>query len=145
MSELEKLHAEIKSTIAPLPQEALEWKPGPEMNSLGVLASHVAGSERYWVGTVAGDDFAPRDRPGEFQTEGAPVESLLARLDASLAHSREVLGRLTLADLDVARVAPQDGREITVAEALLRSLAHVGTHVGHIHATRDLWAMKTGR
>nr|MBC8492461.1 DUF1572 family protein [Chloroflexota bacterium] len=42
---LQALHADIERTIAGLPQAALDWAPGPEMNSLAVLAVHVAGAE----------------------------------------------------------------------------------------------------
>src|SRR4030042_1833836 len=47
-----EMHAEVLKALDALPPEALDWSPGPEMNSLTVLVMHIAGSERYWVGDV---------------------------------------------------------------------------------------------
>ena len=44
---LEELHRDMHQTLDQLPPEALDWNPGPEMNSLAVLASYTAGAERY--------------------------------------------------------------------------------------------------
>lgn len=40
LERLQALHADIECTIEGLPPEALDWVPGPDMNSLGVLAVH---------------------------------------------------------------------------------------------------------
>ena len=42
---LEGLHSEIHKSIAGLPVEALDWSPGPEMNSLAVLIVHLSAAE----------------------------------------------------------------------------------------------------
>ncbi|NJN96508.1 MAG: DinB family protein, partial [Anaerolineales bacterium] len=98
----------------------------------------VAGSERYWVGEIAGGAPAQRDRPAEFRTEKVDGAALQARLDASLSHSRATLARLTLADLETRRPA-MDRTEVTVAWALLHSLEHVATHLGQMQMTRRMW------
>ena len=41
---LESYHDEIKSTIEGLSQSEIDWIPGPDMNSLGIIVAHVAGS-----------------------------------------------------------------------------------------------------
>ncbi len=43
---LESLHEEFKKQISGLTQEELDWSPGADMNSLAILAAHIAGSER---------------------------------------------------------------------------------------------------
>ncbi|MBI1880044.1 MAG: DUF664 domain-containing protein, partial [Chloroflexi bacterium] len=78
LDRLEELHDDMRQAITGLPPAALDWSPGPEMNSLGVLATHVAGSERYWVGEVAGGNPANRDRPTEFRTHGLDEATLTA-------------------------------------------------------------------
>lgn len=135
---LEALHADMRKVLAGLPLTALDWLPGAEMNSLAVLATHVAGSERYWVGEVAGSDPAHRDRPTEFHIYGLNEVELTARLDATLAHSRMVLEKLTMSDLELRRTAGDRG-EVTVAWALFHNLQHVGTHLGQMQLTRQLW------
>jgi len=56
LERLQALHESIESAIEGLPQAALDWVPGPDMNSFAVLVTHVAGAERYWIGDVAGRD-----------------------------------------------------------------------------------------
>ena len=63
---LSELHHDLAATIDGLPIEALDWSPGPDINSLSVLVAHTAGSERYWIGEVAGVDLAGSDRPQEY-------------------------------------------------------------------------------
>jgi uncharacterized damage-inducible protein DinB len=138
---LEVLHTDMQRVIAGLPLAALDWSPGPEMSSLVVLATHVAGSERFWVGEVAGGDPANRNRPAEFQTQGLDEVALLSRLDASLAHTRATLEKLALPDLEVRRPG-MDGDEVTIAWALFHNLQHLGTHLGQMQLTRQLWDLR---
>lgn len=141
---LEALHKDVNSTIADLPVETLNWSPGPEMNSLAVLAAHTAGAERYWIGDVIARDDSRRDRASEFRTQAESATTLIARLDAALANSRIVLERLTLADLSEQRFAPRAGHEVTVAWALAHALEHTASHLGHMQVTRQLWVAETG-
>lgn len=139
MERLESLHADIHRTIDGLSIAALDWTPGSDMNSLAVLAAHIAGSERYWIGDIAGNDPSGRVRETEFQTLGVEEPNLTARLEAALAHSRTVLERLTLAELEVKRTNPGDGRQYTVAWALFHTLEHTALHLGQMQLTRQLW------
>lgn len=140
MERLQKLHEEIAKTIQDLPQAALDWvPPGPEMNSLCVLAVHVAGAERYWIGDVVGRAPSNRDRPAEFRAQGLDAAALQARLAQVLEHSRTVLESLTLADLEAERVVPRDGRKVNVAWALMQALGHTAEHLGQMQITRRWW------
>ena len=143
LDRLTKLHTQMRRTIEGLLPEALDWSPGPEMSSLAILAAHVAGSERFWVGEVAGGDPAHRNRPAEFQTHGLDEAALLSRLDASLAHSRATLEKLTVPDLEVRRPG-LDGDEVSAAWALFHNLEHLGTHLGQMQLTRQLWKQQNG-
>lgn len=136
---LQALHEGIESAIEGLPLAALDWVPGPDMNSLGVLVTHVAGAERYWIGDVAGHDPSGRERAAEFRTQGVDAAALKTRLAETLAHSRAVLEKLTLPDLEARCVSPRDGRRFTVAWSLAHALEHTALHLGHIQITRQLW------
>ena len=142
LKQLEALHADMNQAIEDLPVEALNWSPGAELNSVAVLAAHTAGSERYWIGDVVARDDSHRDRAAEFRTQAVGPAELIARLEAALAHSRQVLGQLTLANLDEKRSAPSDQREVTVAWALIHALEHVATHLGHLQMMHDVWHMQ---
>ena len=139
---LQGLHAGIERTIESLPPEALDWVPGPDMNSLGVLAVHVAGAERYWIGDVVGSDPSGRDRAAEFLVRGLAAAVLKARLAETLTHSQTVLERLTLPDLEATRVSPRDGHVFTASWCLAHALEHTALHLGHMQLTRQLWDMQ---
>ncbi len=142
LERLEALHAAAGRSIEGLPQAALDWAPGPDMNSLCVLVVHLAGAERYWIGDVVGRDPSGRDRDAEFRAQGLDAAALKERLADALAHARGVLEALTLADLAALRVSPRDGRTYTVAWALAHALTHTALHVGHMEVTRQLWEQR---
>jgi uncharacterized damage-inducible protein DinB len=144
LERLQNLHTQMQQAIAGLPPAALNWTPGPEMNSLAVLVVHTAGSQRYWIGEVAGRDPANRDREAEFRVQGWDEANLLELLAASLAHSQATLARLTLPDLEGQRLA-LDGREVTVAWVLWHALGHTALHTGQMQLTRQLWEQASGQ
>ena len=139
LNRLAELHRDLKRTLEGLPVEALNWSPGPELNSLAVLAAHTAGSERYWIGDVVARDDSHRDREAEFRTQTASPEAPIAQLDAALAHSRGVVEALTMANLEERRLLSRDQREVTVAWALWHALEHTAIHLGHIQIMRQWW------
>jgi uncharacterized damage-inducible protein DinB len=139
---LQALHEGVERAIEGLPLAAVDWVPGPGMNSLGVLVTHVAGAERYWIGDVVGRHPSGRDRGAEFRARGVGVSALKGRLAETLAHSRAVLDKLALPDLEALRVSPRDGRKFTVAWSLAHALEHTALHLGHIQITRQLWEQR---
>jgi hypothetical protein len=136
---LKALHDQFGHVIEGLPQAALDWSPGPDMNSLDVLVAHAVGAERYLIGDVVGRDPSGRDRDAEFRTRGSSAATLAARLDAALEYSRTVLEHLSLSDLEAQRVRPRDGSQVTVAWALGHALEHTALHLGHAQVVRQLW------
>jgi uncharacterized damage-inducible protein DinB len=139
---LQELHVGIERAIDGLPKEALDWAPGSGMNSLCVLAVHVAGSERYWIGDVVAGEPSGRDRDAEFRSTGLDEGTLKKRLAEVLAHSQGVLEKLTLQDLERSCVSPRDGRRFTVAWALAHALEHTAVHLGQMRIMRRLWEQR---
>jgi len=139
---LQKLHGEIELVLQDLPQGALDWKPGEGMNSLGVLAFHVAGAERFWLGDVVSGESSNRNREAEFYTQGVNAAELKERLSASLVFSRIVLEDLRLNDLHELRVSPRDGRQFNVGWVLNHALEHIAIHLGQMQITRWFWEQK---
>lgn len=139
---LESLHSGMKQAIEGLPLEALDWIPGPEINSLSVLVTHTAGAERYWIGDVIGQDDSRRVRDDEFHVKGISAEKLKDRLDEILAYSRGVLAGLNLEDLETICTSSRDGRKFTIAWSLAHALEHTALHLGHMQIIRQLWDQK---
>ena len=135
---LTALHADIEQALADLPPAALDWTPAPETNSIAVLATHIAGSERFWIGERAGGVPANRDRASEFRAHSQDAAALRAVLAASLAQAQTVLAALDPIDLTRSAGSHRD-RPIDVAWALWHALEHVALHVGHIQLTRSWW------
>lgn len=142
LSRLERLHESCRQSIEDLPVEALDWQPGPQMNSIAVLVTHLAGAERYWIGDIVGQDSSDRVRAEEFQAQGLDAAALLERLSSAFAHSREVLSQLEVSDLSSLRTSPMHEGDFTVGWALAHALEHSALHTGHIEITRQLWDQK---
>jgi uncharacterized damage-inducible protein DinB len=142
---LQACHTDILKALEGLPADALDWKAGADMNPISVLVFHLTGAERYWIGDVAAQEPSGRDRAAEFKVHGVGLEALRKRLEDNLAYARDALEKLTLQDLQTRRTSPRDGREFTVAWALLHALEHANLHLGHIQITRQLWEGSKGR
>jgi hypothetical protein len=139
---LESLHRDFIATFEGLPQEALDWVPGEEMNSLCVLVVHTTGATRFWVGDMAMGESSNRDRAAEFQARGWSESALKERLASTKAYVRTALERLTLADLALVREVPGRNFQTSVTWALLHALEHTSLHLGHAQLTRQLWQQR---
>ena len=135
----ETLYKAIETAVADLPADMLDWKPGPDMNSIAVILAHTAGAWRYWVGDVAGGLPSGRVRSTEFETRGVDAAEMLERLRAALDTTREVLAGVEVARLGEVRTAGMFDEQRTVGWALLHALEHTALHAGHIQLTRQLW------
>lgn len=140
---IEDLRGQIRDLISDLPAEALNWRPLPgsddhAMNSLAVMAAHVAGAEHFWIAEIVGGYPITRDRPAEFAIEVDGPADLLRRLDEVGVETRDVFARLTLADLDGRREAWD--RPVSVRWGILHVIDHTALHLGHMQITYQLWA-----
>jgi uncharacterized damage-inducible protein DinB len=141
---LQDCHNDIHEALEGLPPAALDWTPGSDMNSISVLVFHLTGAERYWIGDVAAQDPIERDRDAEFRVHDVGVDILKRRLVDNLEYAHTTLGKFTVQDLETTRVSARDGREFTVAWALLHALEHATLHLGQIQLTRQLWEQSKG-
>jgi uncharacterized damage-inducible protein DinB len=132
------LHEGCREQISGMTQEALDWRPGADMNSLAVLVVHITGAERYWIGDVVMGEESGRDRNSEFLTAGLSEDALAALLDGSLDYVRKAFDGLSVEQLAEVRISPRDGREYTVAWAIAHVLEHTALHLGHMQITNQL-------
>ena len=139
LDKLGVIHAEIADLIQPMSVEALDWKPLPDIPSTCVLAVHIAGAEKYWIGDVILGEDTGRIREAEFESGGKSSAELLDILAESLDFMREKLSSMQNEDLSRTVVSPRDGSEITVAWALNHAIHHTALHLGHIQIVLQLW------
>lgn len=136
---LQRHHEAIDRVLDGLAQEALDWSPAPAINSIGVLAAHTIGSERFWISDVVAQTPTNRDRDAEFRSAEVTPAELRARLASAAAEIYAILDNLTLEQLAESRRSPRHEHEFTVAWALAHVLEHTGLHVGHMEVTRHWW------
>ena len=139
---LQDCHNGILQALEGLPQAALDWSPGQDMNSIAVLLAHITGSVRYWIGDIAAQEPSNRDRAAEFRVHGVEADVFRKKLADNLEYARNVLEKMSIQDLESTRVSPGNGREYTVAWALIHALEHATLHLGQIQLTRQLWEQR---
>src|SRR5438046_2980356 len=121
----------LRSTVQPLTEEQLWWRPNQASNSIGNLLLHLNGNVRQWIVSSFNRRDDRRNRPAEFaEKEGGPAGELLAKLGATMDEAEQVLLHLTEADL----VAPLDvqGYHVTGLAAVYHVVEHFGLHYGQI-------------
>jgi hypothetical protein len=138
-----ELHSDIQRDLDTLPPQALDWKPGPEMNSISVIIVHLTGAERFLVGDVVMQESSNRDREAEFLIAGMSKADLIQRINDTEAYLRVAFEKLNLSDLEKERIHPRHGDQVSVSWAILHALEHTATHVGHINLTVQLWHQKS--
>jgi hypothetical protein len=136
LERLEDLQHRLHRDVRDLPAEAMDWLPGPAMNSVAVLLAHIVGVLQEGIDIALGDP-PGRVRAQEFQTRGVLSAEMLRRLDAVIDYARGALPRLGLEDLDQER-KDEDGT-VTCGWALLHALEHAYLHLGHVQLTCQMW------
>jgi uncharacterized damage-inducible protein DinB len=136
--------AELRRAVDGLPDEALNWEPGDDTNSVAVLVTHVLHSTRSWISTAVAAPLPDRDRASEFRVSSEKTGDLLALLDD---FGPQILSLLNdSGDIDWAanrkthmRPDPSLPDYIPASFALLHAIEHFGQHVAHVSLTRQLW------
>ena len=141
ISRLEAMHQQYCEYMDGLSIAELDWSPGPEMNSLCVLAVHVTAAERFWVGAAI-DDMSERDRPAEFRASGYELDALKARFAANIAYYNKAFkweSSSRFAEVvDVSLFRDRPPQRCSRSWALLHALDHTAEHLGHAGMTRQL-------
>jgi uncharacterized damage-inducible protein DinB len=137
-----ELHTDLLQTIDGLPQEALDWMPGNDMNSINALVAHLTGAERFLIGMVV-DEAPIRDREAEFKTQGLNINELKALITGTDEIVQKVLMRIKLDDLNSKHINPRNQKTITTAWGILHALEHTAIHSGHLQITRQLWEQRS--
>ena len=142
LQRIENLRGQISDLIAAMPIEALNWRPiegGNDhvINSLAVLAVHVAGAEHSWMAEVIAGRPKTRRREAEFAAQVDDPAELMALLDNVADETRAIFAKLQPADLDDTREVK--GKTIPVRWVILHVIDHLALHLGHMQITYQLW------
>jgi uncharacterized damage-inducible protein DinB len=140
LERLQELNRDFIRTFDDLPDEALDWVPGAEMNSFCVLVVHTTAATRFWIGDIALGESSNRNRDAEFQAKGLSKDALKTWFATLEEYVTGALERLSIADLSTERnFRYRDRQSGTAGWGLLHALEHVGLHLGHAQITRQLW------
>jgi hypothetical protein len=112
--------------------EALCARPSAESNSIATLVWHVAGNlVSRFTDFLGSDGEKPwREREEEFAPRNVTGDQLREKWAEGWSVLFDALGEL--GDDDLARTVTIRGVELSVIQALLRSLAHTASHVGQM-------------
>lgn len=80
LERLEDLQRRLHKDVKDLPAEAMDWLPGPKMNSVAILLAHITGVLQEGMDIALGIP-SSRVRAQEFQTHGILSAEMLRRLD----------------------------------------------------------------
>jgi len=105
---------------------------GEDGNSIAVIMNHISGNlkSRFTNFLTEDGEKSWRKRDEEFEEHSEDRTSLLKKWDASWRILFDELNSLD--DSDLGKVVRIRGKELTVSDALHRSLAHVANHIGQI-------------
>ena len=133
-------HQDIRETVAGLDADALNWRPGPETNSLAVLVIHTLAVEQFCLLNALGE-VMDRDRPAEFRTVAGGPDELIAEIDRIDALLPGMIDRVTAEDLEAMRTPPNDRANRTRSGMwwLLHGVRHAREHIGQMFVTRQLY------
>jgi uncharacterized damage-inducible protein DinB len=139
-SALERFGNQERSYLAVvrgMSDDALNWRPGPETNSIAVLVAHAWGAAQAWTARATGTEIE-RDRAAEFHVvlSGAECEALIRR---AMERVTSFVGAIDPATYGDDRVDPA-GDHFTVAHCLIHAVEHTQEHLGHAELTRQ-WSL----
>ena len=132
-----ELHQQVREEIRGLDAEALNWAPGPDTNSIGVLGTHLLGSEMEMLRMVRGLP-TDRDRPAEFRVHPQSAAELERLLDAADAALEEHGPAITAEDLAATRTNPRRGPN-TGGYWLVSNYGHANQHLAVLQLTKQLY------
>ncbi len=141
LATVQQQERKFRALVAGLPDDALNWRPGPETNSLAVLVAHTWGAAQEHMAQASGREIV-RDRAAEFRVVLNEAECI-ALLDAACPRVAGFIAAIeptTYGDHHV----DQDGDPYSIADILMHALEHTQEHLGQAYLTRQLWGQRHG-
>ncbi len=127
----EGVRRRTRAVAACIPEDRLEWSPGPGRFSAGDLVRHIAATERWMWGENARR--RPSRYPGHDETLARGKDEVLAYLDRMHAETVEILRGLAPSGLEALCETP-GGAELPVGKWLRLMIEHEIHHRGQLYA-----------
>jgi hypothetical protein len=118
--------------------ESLLWKRTGEItNPAGNLALHLIGNLNTYLGKNLGNTGYVRDRPAEFASTASKID-LIQKITHTKTIVLEVLGNLSVEDLQ--KIYPEEvlGYPMTTEYFLVHLYGHLNYHLGQINYHRRM-------
>lgn len=128
------VHDKIREALVGLGPAALNWRPGPETNSIGALVQHIVTTEQNNVARITGAASERISWDSQHLFEQTELLQMLDRADAFLDEMAQTIPAESLA-MEVTH--PHRGPS-TALVLLLQTYGHVYEHFGHLALTRQL-------
>ena len=131
-AEYRRYEALGRAAIDQVPDGRLSERLTPESNSLATIVWHMSGNlaSRFTDFLTTDGEKPWRARESEFEKRQVSRAALLEQWDSGWRILHAALADLD--DDDLSRAVSIRGQELTVSEALHRSLAHASYHVGQM-------------
>jgi hypothetical protein len=137
----------LKEAIAGLPDEAFDWTPAPNTNSLTVLTRHCIAAARFFFQVASGQpgsiaEYRKGDRAEAFKAQGGNAAELIRAIDEFLPEMGSILAGGSEEDLAAMTGWPDEAPDVPTrsgAEILVAGIGHLREHVGQAQLMRDLW------
>lgn len=131
-SEYQRYKSLGEMAISQVKDDDLHKVLGEDANSIAVIMNHISGNlkSRFTNFLTEDGEKSWRNRDEEFEEKLEKRAILLKRWDESWKILFDEINPLK--DYDLGKIVKIRGKELTVADALQRSFAHVSYHVGQI-------------
>jgi uncharacterized protein DUF1572 len=121
----------LRSSVEPLTDDQVWWRPNPACNSVGNLVLHLNGNVRQWLIASFSGLEDTRNRPAEFNERRRIAGKLLVQqLDSTMQEAGTVFDHLTARDL--AATYQIQGYTVRGIDAVYQVVEHFGMHYGQV-------------
>ena len=126
----------IKHCVDQLTDDQVWWRPSGSMNSVANLLLHLCGNVRQWIVSGVGGAADVRERQQEFDQRGPiPKTELMQQIESAVGDVKMTIAGLSAVEL--LRVRPVQGNDVTGMRAIFHAAAHFRGHTQEIvHMTR---------
>ena len=132
------VHRQLREAITGESTEALNWAPGPDTSSIGVIVTHALGAEAEMLRNILQIP-TNRNRDDEFAPKTHEVSRLLGLVDTAEEDWRELGSRITESDLRASRPRPNKPVPQTGLFWLVRNYGHMREHLAQVNITKQLY------
>lgn len=129
----------VRREVEAYSEESDLWRtPDGVTNSAGVLARHLAGNIRHFIGAVLGGGGYQRDRDGEFGQRDVPRAEILVELDRAVADVERVVPVLPEEVLAANFPMPLGKTTVNTLDFLMHLSSHLAYHLGQMDYHRRI-------